>query len=235
MSKIIKYDFHTHILPGFDDGCKDMEQSISIIDTLISYGITDIAITPHFYTNEESVEDFLKRREDKYIELLNSVKNKNVKLHLGAEVFITDYLFNQKFDNRLCYDGKNYLLTEFSYDSDFSGRFGEYIDNLLDMDIIPVIAHVERYPKLMKNQKKREELIKQGVVFQSNFTSFTEFSLKKKILKMIKNNEIKILGSDVHSFHRNSPENYIKATEFIVQKLGEEFIDIINENSKLIL
>ena len=56
------YDMHSHILPGIDDGCKTVEESLTIINRHIKNGVKNICLTPHFYTNEESIEDFISRR-----------------------------------------------------------------------------------------------------------------------------------------------------------------------------
>lgn len=52
------YDLHTHILPGIDDGAKDLETSIALTERLRSQGVTHIALTPHYYSNRESLENF---------------------------------------------------------------------------------------------------------------------------------------------------------------------------------
>lgn len=237
MNSIITYDFHSHILPGIDDGAKDTEVSISIIRKLAENGIKDICLTPHYYTHHESYEDFITKRDNAYKILSDALTDdiRNVRFHLGAEVYITDYLFNQPFDFHVCYDDSPYILTEFPYESDFSGKSYQQLYKLLGKNMIPVIAHIERYPKLLKNAKKRVELLKMGVVFQSNFTSFTESHYKRKLVKLIKTGEISILGSDAHSLKRNPPMDIGPAVEYIAKKCGEDSLLEIEKNSKFIL
>ena len=64
-------DFHTHILPGIDDGSRNSEESIQMLNLEQEQGITKIVFTPHFYANRNSVERFLKRREASYERLLS--------------------------------------------------------------------------------------------------------------------------------------------------------------------
>ena len=66
-------DFHTHILPGIDDGSRNSEESIQMLNLEQEQGITKIVFTPHFYANRNSVERFLKRREASYERLLSKV------------------------------------------------------------------------------------------------------------------------------------------------------------------
>ena len=56
-------DWHSHILPGMDDGSKDPEESIAMLDMLEQQGIDTVIATPHFYANEETTEEFLGRRK----------------------------------------------------------------------------------------------------------------------------------------------------------------------------
>lgn len=236
MNSLVTYDFHTHILPTIDDGARSIEKSIDIIDNLVKLGIKNICLTPHYYTNEESFDDFLKRRNDAYDLLKPSLeKYTDCKFVLGTEVFITDYLFTQEYDKRICYENTSYMLCEFSYDADFEGRFQQYLYKLMSNDIKPIIAHVERYPKLLKNASKRRELLNNGILFQSNYTSLTDRKYKKKVLKLIADGEVTLLGSDAHSLRRNPPEDLVEAQELIIKKIGKEALEKIEKNSKKVL
>ena len=233
---IVTYDFHSHILPGIDDGAKDTDVSLTLIDELVRNGIKDICLTPHYYTHQESVEDFLSKRDKAFEKLKAAIPDDlDVRFHPGGEVFVTDYLFNQKFDRQICYDNTQFILTEFSYDTDFEGKSFQYIYKLFNKNMVPVIAHVERYPKLIKNAKKRRELLNMGVIFQSNFTSFTDPAYKRKLIKLVKDGEISLLGTDCHNMTRNSPQDIEEACRFIIKKCGEGVLHEIEENSKYIL
>lgn len=201
----LKYDMHTHILHGVDDGARTVEDSLILINRLRRAGVTDICLTPHYYTHKESLSDFVKRRDKAFVEL-NAHVSDDVKLHLGAEVYVTKYLFSNDDLKSVCYKETNYMLTEFPYSSTFIGESLVYINKLMNnYGIIPVLAHVERYPYLLKHYSVLEELIDMGVVIQSNACSFADFPLKIKLIKMLKNGYIHIIGSDAHSLNRNSP------------------------------
>ena len=53
-------DFHSHILPGIDDGSKNTQMSLAMIEEEKKQGVHTIVATPHFYADEDSVERFLK-------------------------------------------------------------------------------------------------------------------------------------------------------------------------------
>lgn len=227
---------HTHILPGVDDGAKNVEDSLTLISRLKRAGITDICLTPHYYTHKESLRDFLTRRNAAYAELSSFVCD-DVKLHLGAEVYVTKYLFSNEEDLKsVCYNGTSYMLTEFSYSSTFEGESMQYINKLINnYGITPVLAHVERYPYLLKHIDVLEELIDMGVIIQSNACSFTEFPLKLRLIKLIKNGYIHVVGSDTHSLRRNTPDAFDVFNEYVAKKTGTSIIESINKNSADIL
>ena len=53
------FDMHSHILPNIDDGAKTLEDSLKLLSCLEKQGVTNVCLTPHFYTNEISIEDFM--------------------------------------------------------------------------------------------------------------------------------------------------------------------------------
>ena len=79
-------DWHTHILPGVDDGSRDVEESIKMLSELKAQGIEYVVATPHFIANAESVDEFLKRRDEAYASLTAVAGEDLPKILCGAEV-----------------------------------------------------------------------------------------------------------------------------------------------------
>lgn len=228
----LEYDLHTHILPGVDDGAQNVEESLTIIDALRKNGIKYVCFTPHFYTHKESMEDFLERRQKAYEELQPLLPS-DLNFKLGAEVYVTKYLFAEERDvTALCIEGTPYMITEFSYDSKFSGETMRLITRLRNLGVIPVLPHVERYPHLMKSKALLEELVYMGVIIQSNITSYTESNKKRKLISLIKSGHIQLLSTDVHNMNRNSPNNIPGVLEFVSKKCTDSTICKLNSNAK---
>ena len=175
-------------------------------------------------------------RDSAFLEL-SSYVNDDVRLHLGAEVYVTKYLFSNE-DNlkSVCYKGTSYMLTEFPYSSTFEGESMVLVNKLINnCGITPIIAHVERYPYLLKHPEVIEELMDMGVIIQSNACSFTEFPLKIKLMKLLKKGYINVMGSDAHSLNRNTPDAFKSFNEYVAKKAGSTIIDDINITSAQIL
>ena len=58
----LKYDFHTHVLPGIDDGARDLPASLSMLSRLQAQGIDTVVATPHFYAHRQEAAQFLENR-----------------------------------------------------------------------------------------------------------------------------------------------------------------------------
>ena len=229
---LLKYDLHTHILPATDDGAQTVEESLTILEALKDKGVENICFTPHFYTHKESIEDFLARREAGYNELLSSIPS-GINVKLGAEVYVTKYLFSEERDLKpLCISGTDYMLTEFPYTSEFSSDTMRMLTRIMDFAIIPILPHVERYPHLLKNPDKLRELVDMGVVIQSNYISYTEGSVKRKLLKLLSKGYIHVLSSDVHNLNRNSPDSSEQGLDFIKKKCSVEIINYLQDNAE---
>ncbi len=228
----VTYDLHTHILPAVDDGAKTTKDALELINALSEQGVKNICLTPHFYTHHESIEDFLARRAESAESFLPCVP-KGVNVKLGAEVYVTKYLFSEERDlTPLCIEGTHYMITEFSYNSHFLENTLRMIQTLKDRGIIPVIPHVERYPYLMKNKNKIAELIYMGLIIQSNALSFTQFSTKRKLINLLRDGYIHVLSSDAHSMTRNSPLAITQALEYIKNKCGAGIISTLEQNAQ---
>lgn len=217
------YDMHTHILPGFDDGSKSVKESLELIDCLKKQGITNICLTPHFYTNEMSVEDYLNKRNEAFERFKPDIP-KDINIVLGSEVYVTQYLFSSKDLSGITYGKSRYILTEFAYDTTFSERTMQSVYMLIqNHGLIPVLPHVERYEYLLNNPDVIADLKDTGMLIQTNISNYSEkasFFKKRKLLKYISNGLIDILGSDAHSMTHNTPEVYSQAINAISAKCG---------------
>lgn len=66
-------DLHTHILPGVDDGAKNLDMSLALLRAQRADGVTRIALTPHFRF-EQTIEEFLRRRDEAMTLLTQALK-----------------------------------------------------------------------------------------------------------------------------------------------------------------
>lgn len=231
------FDMHSHILPSFDDGARSVDDSLELLDCLKKQDVSNICFTPHFYTNEMSVEDFIEKRRIAYENFL-PYKPVNMNIVLGVEVYVTKFLFGSDDLSGLTYGKSRYILTEFSYSSSFSNRTLQQLNMLMENHrLIPVLPHVERYDTLINDTEALQELRDMGVVIQTNIGNYTKKSSifkRRKLLKLIGEGMIDILGSDAHSLAHNTPEVYTQAVGMIADKCGQRTVRKMMQNAEKI-
>ena len=167
-------DIHSHLLPGIDDGAKDLENSISLISKMYSYGIKNFITTPHVlgdvYPNSTET---IKNKLSEVRSTLKEQGFNDVKIEAAAE-----YMIDEQFLERLEQDDiltlkDNFILVEMSY---FNAPFNLY-DILFEIQLKgykPVLAHPERYAFYHNDFENFYKLKKAGCVFQLNLLSLTE-------------------------------------------------------------
>ena len=240
MAKII--DVHSHFLPGIDDGCKKIKDSIALLIMSSEQGVDTICGTPHYYSTC-SVQEFLNKREYAMSSLMDAIMKVQhelvkegeatlnlPKMRMGAEVAYTPYLINEDRIADLCYEGTNYLLLEMPFES-WGPKVIQDVRYLIDNGgITPVIAHIERF-YAFNDKKVIKELLELPVIVQMN----AEYVINEyhKAKRLIKKDVIHVLGSDCHRPNRRT-QNMGDAVRILNKKIPSA-VDKFSYNSELIL
>lgn len=229
-------DVHSHILPGIDDGSPDVETSLKMIEALQSQGARAIVLTPHYYSDSISYEDFVARRDNALYLLEKSLPPGSPKLIPAAEVYITKYLLNNSNLDALKIGNTNYALIEHPFSCDFSQ---ETYDRLLslnyDYGIKPILAHIERYPAFMDDGDLLDSYIEMGCIAQVNISSFVDSSrsLRKKLFKYLESGRIHLIGTDCHNLSSRKPD-FETGVNAIIKKCGAEAVDVLERNANIL-
>ncbi len=229
-------DVHSHILPGIDDGSPDVETSLKMIEALQSQGARAIVLTPHYYSDSISYEDFVARRDNALHLLEKSLPPGSPKLIPAAEVYITKYLLNNSNLDALKIGNTNYALIEHPFSCDFSQ---ETYDRLLslnyDYGIKPILAHIERYPAFMDDGDLLDSYIEMGCIAQVNISSFVDSSrsLRKKLFKYLESGRIHLIGTDCHNLSSRKPD-FETGVNAIIKKCGAEAVDVLERNANIL-
>jgi protein-tyrosine phosphatase len=220
-------DIHTHILAGIDDGPSDIENSRLMLLRLAEQNVNCIGLTPHYYHTEQSIEDFLAARESAINDIQSIADELGILLLSGSETYLTEDLLNERDIKPLCFSKTRLLLTEMPVGCRFSKKdmflFERFIGNY---GIIPILAHIERYPPLFSSEKLIIDLMEMGCLTQINIYSITDSkrSTQKKLLRFLEKGYIHFIGTDCHHMDYRTPE-YKKHMELLINKLGDNFVD----------
>lgn len=206
-------DIHSHILPGIDDGAKNLTESIELISKMKELGFSKIVGTPHTYQGLYNNTNL--SIENSYNLIKENLKEK-IKVDYASEYMIDNSLIKKSQEKSLLTIKKNYVLVEMSFISEPINLF-EILFEIMVNGYIPIIAHPERYRFLHKQKKKYEKLKNIGCRFQLNLLSVTDYygkDIRKFSDYLLKNNFIDFVGSDIHNLkHLREFENKVKAYE----------------------
>lgn len=218
----MKIDFHTHILPGIDDGADTIDTSLAMLDQLKNQHIDNVVLTPHYYSHHKPINVFTEERRKAY-ELLRASTQNTPSLHLGAEVYFSEYLFNNADLSPLCIEHTRTMLLELPYNRTIDDRMIDKIDRMVgEYGITPVIAHVERYPSLIHSRQLLERLLNFGCVLQVNLSSFTIFG-KGRLVRLMQEGYFGALGTDAHNLTSRSPM-YDSGYHYLEKKIGSDIL-----------
>lgn len=226
-------DFHTHILPQIDDGSKNTEQSLQMLQMLADQGVDTVYATPHYRADIYTIDEFLNVRDKSLKNLTKAMKGGNYpNIKLGAEVFLSSDLVTMDNVDKLCIEGTNLLLLEMPYSSwNFSHL--NYIEQMLaTYNIVPVIAHIDRYINT-HSPEVINALLDMEVMVQCNADSIIRLTTRHKVLKMIKKGQIHFVGSDCHDTTGRKP-NIGKAIKIIKRHIGKKNIRFFTDDIEMI-
>ena len=236
-------DFHTHILPGIDDGSRDIDMTEKMLRMEQAMGVSHIYATPHFYAHRRSVEYFLERRSrafDKVKELL-ATDESLPKITVGAEVYYFTGIGRAGQLEDLCIEGTDLLLLELPFaqwHSDIEKDI-KYIMNRRGLRII--LAHAERYEAFQKDRSVWERVINMPLTIQLNGEDiidsgslFRKNHRHKTCLELLSRYDNIIIGSDCHDLTYRKP-NLADARTAIEKRCSTERLSQIDKYMEKLL
>ena len=206
------------MLPGIDDGSKDVAMSLEMISRSVEQGVEGIIFTPHFYADMNSPETFLRKRDKALHELEDNLGSlpKAPVYTTGAEVHYFRGMSRSKDIERLCIGKSDYMLIEMPFRNWQPNMIDEIEEISLVLGLRVIIAHIERY--FDQDKKLVNRLLENpNLLIQCNAEFFIEKSTYSKAVRLLKTRRIDLLGSDSHNLSSRRP-NLAEAVEIIEKK-----------------
>lgn len=214
-------DLHCHILPGIDDGAKNISEAKAMLTMQQASGVENLCLTPHFYPEDKSIETFLMERENAW-EALCAVlaPQEKAQIRLGAEVRYCDQLLSLDLRS-LILGQSDYLLLELP-----GRRYPAYavqiMEELLDNGITPVLAHVERYAYFREEPELLKRLINLGALSQVSAQALFDRRDRNFSIACLQHGLAQIVASDAHN------ETTRKPCMELLRKLPQELQQLHN-------
>ncbi|MBR9832648.1 tyrosine-protein phosphatase [Acidiluteibacter ferrifornacis] len=198
---VLQTDFHSHIIPGIDDGAQTIEDSIDLIKGLMELGFKKIITTPHcmvdYYRNTpEIINEGLAK-----VQAEIKKQNLNVVLEAAAEYYVDDDFERKINAGEILTFGNNYVLFELPFLSE-PPNLAQVVFSLQSMGYRPILAHPERYGFYYNDFEKYQDFVDRGVYLQVNLMSLMGHyspETKKVAEKLIERGLVSFIGSDLHN------------------------------------
>lgn len=195
-------DIHSHILPGIDDGSKNWEMSLSMVQKAWKRGVGTIVATPHYLPWEKKHNTaYVKQLCRELMLRARQQYDTEIQILPGQEIYFhQDILSGLEKGEILTLAGTRYILIEFDPDT-ASGQIFSGLKGLRNSGYCPILAHVERYTAL-RSPEKMQELKDEGIFLQMNYHSLCGSIFDSKTRwcrKCIKEGYIDFMASDMHN------------------------------------
>ena len=230
-------DIHTHILWAVDDGPKQIEETMQVLEQAVAEGITEIIATPHSFHPQYHVQYEMINSQ---IQLLQAHLQNNgipLTLHVGHEVRRSDNiipLYKAKQIHTLA--NSNYILLELP-----AHTVPHYTINivreLLTQGLIPIIAHPERNKAIAQRPVYLERLIHEGAMAQITAGSLAGHfgrTIQNLPLELVKANLVHTYGSDVHNLI-SRPFLFDEGLCYLEKKKELDTVEMLLENNSRII
>lgn len=228
-------DIHSHVLHGVDDGSPDLAKALETLRTMQKNGVRNLILTPHF-CKRRGYETGVKKIKAAYDELCEACKEEHIaiSLYLGTEMeYSADAVRYIREGRVLTLADSGYLLLEFA----------PYVEpdtvvmackEILQLGLIPVIAHIERYRNLYTDFHVLFALKELGVKIQLNMRSFSFMGLKRRVFlrKVISHGLADFLAGDVH-LNPLERKEMRRCMDFVKKHSSKEYLDaLLYKNAK---
>lgn len=228
-------DIHTHVLHDMDDGPEHLETSLAILEEELRQNVATVIATPHFKDFDSSIDEFIRRRTQRIEELRRSAQEKGIAIpaiRAGAEVQLSCNLAEVDGIEKLAIEGTRYILIEMPYAMWYDWMFDVLYALIADKNLIPVMAHIERYGNI--SRKMVEKLASMEVYFQINADSLMDRSCRGLVAKLIRQNLVHFMGSDVHNMSNRSVRLQ-EGFKHLTKKYTGELAHYLNMNAHLLI
>ena len=196
----MKIDYHSHVLPGLDDGATDLQNAVELVSAMKSWGFEKITCTPHINALYRNPPDTIGRAFD----LLQEAVGDDVMLAMSAEYRLVPETWPEVLEkNWIMPIEDRFILTELPISHREEMRHIKPIEEfkkLLSMGLTPILPHPERYFYLSHDELL--EFVEAGVVIQCNYGSLAGLygiAARDRARALVAEGIVTMYGTDMHN------------------------------------
>ncbi len=203
MSESGRFDVHSHLLPGVDDGSSSIEESLACARALVQAGYSHSFCTPHFWTSYP--KNTVETVRNWTIDLQKRLDEENVPLKVfpGGEIALRPTLGETPIRDLPTFgmEGK-YVLVDLWADK-LPKFFEPTIKWMQSANLTVILAHPERMRAVQDDPKLADYFTQLGLLLQGNLQCFSDREggpTRVTVERYILEDRYFLLGSDLHNF-----------------------------------
>lgn len=226
-----KIDLHSHLLPGVDDGCVDLEHTLQCIATLQSHGYVGSVCTPHIMPAEYPDNNPRLVAEGVAV-LRDQLQQRGIDYQLwpGGELRLWPEAVDWMTANGVPTLGESRCVLMDMWHHDWHECIDRICDWLLEQGYLPILAHPERTAKSLDLTshffKKLDALTARGVLLQGNLWTIVggNGNMPATLFReLLKRNRYAVLASDMHQ--PDTAADRLRGLEIVAQEFGQDVLE----------
>lgn len=224
-------DFHSHFLPGIDDGSDSVETSLAMLRESYRQGVDVMFATPHFYADEDDPESFLYNRNNAWALLQEAMAEDGgafPEVYLGAEIYFFPGMSVAEELAELSMGPTPFMIIEPPMMPWRESILDEIEQTGENLRRIPVVAHLDRYMRMLDDYTLFDRLRNRRMLIQVNASFFTHDDTAELALRYLREKRIQFIGSDCHNMDERAP-NMGMAADVIRYDGATAYLDELND------
>lgn len=200
-------DFHAHVLPKMDDGPDSLKESLEMLGECFRQGVDAVVSTSHYYADREYPKTFLRRRGQRLRALREAMlysAEVYPRIIPGAEVLYFPGI-SQAEEIAALSAGGAAILVEPPMVPWSEDMLNEIVNLGKNTGKKPVIAHVDRFMRILKDERLIDRVLERELLVQVNGSYFLDEKQVKSAVRNLKSGKIHLIGSDCHNLTKRPP------------------------------
>ena len=201
----MKLDFHSHILPGLDDGAKDLDDSLMLASAMKGWGFERVYCTPHINALYRNTPESIRPAFELLQEAL-STHNIDLDIRISAEYRLVPETWPDVLEKGwLMPIEDKYILMELPISRRSEMKNISPMDEfrkIVSIGLTPILPHPERYGYLSHDELL--EFVDIGVKIQCNYGSLAGLyghDAEEIAGNLVKEGIVSFFGTDMHNAH----------------------------------
>ena len=221
-----RIDVHSHLLPGLDDGCQTLDESMACARLLVKAGYSHVFCTPHVWPNlpDNSPQEIAQRTVELQIAL--NMEQIELKVFPGGEINLRPDTVSTPADQMVTYGMNGHYCLFDLWAQTLPDFFEPAVRWMQSLGLTVVLAHPERMRAIQDQPELVDDIAEMGVLLQGNLHCLVDppdSLTRRRVEEFLLEDRYFMLGSDLHRLQSLPPR--LAGLQRAIDLVGEDVVD----------